>query len=52
MGFLRVEIEPIREISIDSVSSFLAELPKSFFQSFPIFGIQPFKDLDEIKDGK
>lgn len=48
--FLRVEIRPIREICINRVSSFLAELPKASFQSSPIFGVQHSEDFDEIED--
>jgi hypothetical protein len=52
MRFLRIKVEPIRKIGVDRVSSFLAELSKAFFQSFPIRGIQLLKDLDEIENCK
>ena len=38
MRLSSVKIEPIREISVNCVSSFLAKLPKSFFQTLPIVG--------------
>jgi hypothetical protein len=46
---LRIDIQPIGQVSGHGISAFLAELAETHAQTLPVSGVQRLEDLAEIK---